>query len=166
MIQKKYGKYTGWVSYTLGEVINNFPGLNQGNDFYALHDQRHELKIVQSVELSGWTLSSTFIYGSGKPFSEPSGQYAIELLDGRTLNYIGVGDKNASRLTPYHRLDISVHHKFKLGKSNVDLGFSIFNLYNRKNSWYFEYDFTQNPAVITELKYLGIVPNLSLNIDF
>lgn len=166
LAQKKFGQYTGWVSYSLGQVVNQFPGFNDGRKFAALHDQRHELKLIQSIDVEGWTLSATFVYGSGKPFSEPSGQYSLSLLDDRELNYIGVGDKNGSRLPAYHRLDISAHHKFDLGPTKVDLGFSVFNLYNRRNPWYFQYDFTQSPSVVTEVKYLGLVPNVSLNLEF
>lgn len=166
LLQKKYGTYTGWLSYTLGAVRNTFPAFNEGEKFPALHDQLHEVKMVHSYELSDWTLAATFIYGSGKPFSEPEGQYSVELLDGRTLNYIGIGPKNGSRLPAYHRLDISIHRKFKLGEFPTDLGFSVFNLYGRTNIWYKEYDFTQEPPLITDTTYLGLTPNLSFKIDF
>lgn len=166
LIQKKSGQYTGWLAYTLGNVTNTFKGFNDGKPFPALHDQLHEVKIVQSVDVKSWTLATTSIYGSGKAYSEPSGQYSVELLDGRILNFIGVGDKNGSRLKPYHRVDISVHNKFTRGKVEFDLGFSIFNLLNRRNTSYFQYDFQQTPAVTTEITYIGITPNISLNVKF
>lgn len=171
LVQKKQGNYTGWVSYTLGRVRNTFPDFNDGKEFPALNDQLHEFKFIQNYSLRGgmWNFSSTFIYGSGKPYSEPAGQYALSLLDGRDLSYVGVGTKNGSRLAPYHRLDFSVHHKFlvdKKGKIKGDLGVSLFNLYNRTNIWYYEYDFTQKPAVTTRVTYLHFTPNLSMTIDF
>ncbi|MCP4459296.1 MAG: TonB-dependent receptor [Cytophagales bacterium] len=166
LIQKKSGQYTGWLAYTLGNVRNTFDGFNDGKPFPALHDQLHEVKVVQSVDVDDWTLSTVFIYGSGKAFSEPSGQYSVELLDGRTLNYIGVGDKNGSRLKAYSRFDVSAHNKFTRGNAEYDLGFSIFNVFNRRNTSYFQYDFQQNPSVITEITYLGITPNISLNVKF
>jgi ferric enterobactin receptor len=169
LLQKKAGKYTGWASYTIGRVRNTYADFNDGKEFPALNDQLHEFKITQNYTLGAWNFSSTFIFGSGKPFSEPAGQYSLSLLDGRDLSYIGVGTKNGSRLSPYHRLDVAVHHKFMFDKARKikgDLGISIFNLYNRKNIWYYQYDFTQKPAVITEVTYLSITPNLSLVIDF
>ncbi len=169
LIQKKQGKYTGWASYTLGRVRNTFAGFNDGREFPALHDQLHEFKMLHSMEIGYWTLAATFIYGSGKPFSEPEGQYNIELLDGRRVNYIGVGTKNGSRLPEYHRLDISAHYKFDIINwpgAKGDIGASIFNLYGRQNVWYVEYDFNQEPAVISEINYLGFTPNLSLSIQF
>ncbi|MFT7034919.1 MAG: ferric enterobactin receptor [Cyclobacteriaceae bacterium] len=166
LIQKKSGDYTGWVAYTLAKVRNTFDGFNDGRPFPALHDQLHELKIVQSIEIDRWTLASIFIYGSGRPFSEPSGQYSVELLDGRELQYIGIGDKNGSRMAPYSRLDLSAHYKVTHGKTKIDLGFSIFNLYNRRNTNYFQYDFQQDPSVISEIKYIGVTPNISFNLEF
>lgn len=169
LIQKKQGNYTGWISYTVGRVRNTYADFNDGLEFPALNDQLHEFKIVQNYALGAWNFSSTFIFGSGKPYSEPAGQYSLSLLDGRTVNYVGIGSKNGSRLPPYHRLDLAVHHKFifdKVGKIKGDVGVSFFNLYNRTNIWYYEYDFTQKPAVTTSVTYLSFTPNLSLNIDF
>ncbi len=167
LAQKKSGNYTGWISYTLGRVTYFFPELNYGQKFPALHDQRHEYKMVHSYQIAEWSFAATFIYGSGKPFSEPAGKYSLELLDGKAPNYISVGPKNGSRLPAYHRLDISVHHFFPMGKKlRGDLGFSVFNLYNRTNTWYKEYDFSQQPVLVTEVRYLGITPNISLSVKF
>ena len=166
LVQKKSGRYTGWIAYTLGTIHNTFEGFNDGAAFPALHDQLHEIKIVQSFDIDDWTIASTFIYGSGKPFSEPSGKYTVELLDGRTLRYIGIGNKNGSRIPPYSRIDVSAHYKFVTDKFLFDFGFSIFNLYNRRNTSYFQYDFQRDPAVISEIKYIGITPNISVNIEF
>ncbi len=166
LLQKKRGAYTGWVTYTLARVRSNFPDLNNGFEFSALHDQRHEFKMVHSYEYENWRLAATFVYASGKPFTEPAGQYSIELLDGRTNNYISVGAKNASRLPAYHRLDLSAHYLHKVGKFDMDFGLSIFNLYNRRNIWYREYDFTEKPPLISEIRYLGMTPNLSVDIKF
>ena len=166
LLQKKKGAYTGWMTYTLARVRNNFPELNNGFEFSALHDQRHEFKTVHSLEIKNYRLAATFVYASGKPFTEPSGQYSIELLDGQINNYISVGAKNASRLPPYHRLDLSAHYLHKAGRFDMDFGLSIFNFYSRRNVWYREYDFTNTPPVITEIQYLGFTPNLSAEIKF
>lgn len=166
LLQKKRGAYTGWVTYTLAKVRNTFPGINNGFEFSALHDQRHEFKTVHSYETGNWRLAATFVFASGKPFTEPAGQYSIELLDGQTNNYISVGAKNASRLPAYHRLDLSAHYLYKLGRFDMDFGISVFNFYDRRNIWYREYDFTEKPPLISEVKYLGFTPNVSAEIKF
>lgn len=166
LLQKKSGAYTGWLTYTLAQVRNDFPELNNGFEFSALHDQRHEFKMVHSYEIEDWRVAATFVYASGKPFTEPAGQYSVELLDGRSNSYVSVGAKNGSRLPAYHRLDVSAHYLYKLGDYDIDFGLSIFNLYNRRNVWYREYDFTDTPPVISEIQYLGMTPNLSVDIKF
>jgi len=166
LLQKKQGKYNGWLSYTVSRVRYTFPEFNEGVDFPALHDQTNEFKMVHSFEPGDWTFAGTFVFGTGKPFTEPSAQYQIELLDGRTQNYISVGPKNGSRLPAYHRLDLSANYNFKWGKANARLGISIFNAYGRKNIWYKEFDFSTKPLVITNINYLGFTPNLSINIKF
>ena len=166
LIQKKSGQYSGWLSYTLGQVVHQFPELNEGDPFYALHDQRHEIKLVNSYDIGDWSVAANFVFGSGKPFSEPEGFYTIEQLNGDDLQFVSVGKKNGSRIPAYHRLDISAHHRFSIGKAKADIGVSLFNVYGRKNIWYYKYDFQQAPYLKTEVDYLGFTPNLSLNVTF
>lgn len=166
LLQKKRGDYTGWVSYTLARVRNTFPGINNDFEFSALHDQRHEFKMVHSYEMDQWRFAATFVFASGKPFTEPAGQYSIDLLDGRSFSYISVGAKNASRLPAYHRMDLSAHYLYEWGGFQMDVGLSIFNLYGRRNVWYREYDFNQRPPIISEVRYLGFTPNLSVDFKF
>ena len=166
LVQRKSGQHTGWISYTIGEVEHTFVDLNGGLPFPALHDQTHEIKLVNSFDLGRWSLSSTWIFGTGKPYTSPESQYFITLLDGAEQSFIHVGEKNSARLPDYHRLDVATHYKFDVGESRVDLGFSIFNLYNRKNVWYKEFDLSESPMVTTDFNFLGITPNLSVRVDF
>ena len=166
LVQKKAGNYTGWTSYTLGSVRNTFKDLNDGKEFPALHDQLHEFKMVHTLEHRDYRFGATFIYGSGKPFSEPAGNYSVELLDGKKLNFIGVGNKNGSRIPAYKRIDLSAHYVFDVGKGKGDVGVSIFNFMGWTNTWYYQYDFNQDPPLVTEINYLGRTPNISFNVDF
>ena len=167
LLQKKVDKYTGWVSYTYLDAENIFPLLNYGNPFPAPNTQKNEFKIFNNYELNGWNFSINFVYGSGKAFTEPSYNYNITLLDDSNLNFIGVGPKNGSLLPDYHRLDLSIHHIFNINeKTKGDIGFSVFNLYNNRNVWYYEYSFDQRPYVRQTKSYLGIVPNISFKLTF
>jgi outer membrane receptor for ferrienterochelin and colicin len=166
LIQKKTGQYSGWLSYTLGQVVHTFDDLNEGDAFYALHDQRHEIKLVNSYDIGEWSVAANFIFGSGKPFSEPDGFYNIEQLNGDDLQFISVGKKNGSRIPAYHRLDISAHHRFPIGKAKADIGISLFNIYGNNNVWYYKFNFQQKPFTRTEVTYLGFTPNLSFNVSF
>ena len=165
LLQKKIGNYTGWAGYSISRIEHTFPNLNDGIPFPALHDQAHEISLVNTYKWRKWNLAATWIYGSGHPFTQPESTFDIELLDERELSYIHVGLKNGERLPAYHRLDLSARYNFRLGKSKGDFGLSLFNLYNHKNIWYKEFDVSESPILVTDINYLGITPNLSLNIQ-
>lgn len=167
LLQKKSGRHTGWLSYTLAQVEHTFDGLNDGNPFPALHDQTHEVKLVNALALSRrWSASATWTFATGKPYTAPISEYDLTLLDGSEFSYIHVGEKNALRLPAYHRLDVGVHYRRPVGSSEIDVGFSVFNLYNRTNVWYREFDLAESPFVTTDVTLLGLTPNLSLRLDF
>ena len=167
LLQKKGGRLSGWLSYTFSEVEHTFEGLNNGAPFPALHDQPHELKVVGNARLGNrWTLSSTWAFATGKPYTLPESVYTITLLDGTEQSYIHVGEKNGERLPAYHRLDAALHYRFPIRTAEVDLGLSVFNIYNRTNVWYKEFDLTESPFIKTDVTFLGITPNLSLRVNF
>ncbi|MEM1120762.1 MAG: TonB-dependent receptor, partial [Bacteroidota bacterium] len=46
LFKKDIGKYTGWLSYTLGKMTRKFQQIDRGNPFPAQDDRRHQLKLV------------------------------------------------------------------------------------------------------------------------
>jgi hypothetical protein len=166
LLQKKHGNFTGWIGYTLGEVINKFDAY--GNYyFYASNDVTHEFKVVNSYKWLNWDFSATWVFATGKPYTAPEGGYQLTLLDGTVRDYINVSVKNGLRLPDYHRLDIAASYKFILGpNSPAVVSFSVFNLYNRTNSWYNEYEIIDYQVIETPVKFLGITPNINLTIKF
>ena len=52
LIRKKYGKLTGWISYTLSKTKRQFPDINGGKVFLAKQDRPHNLAIVAMYELN------------------------------------------------------------------------------------------------------------------
>jgi len=165
LIQKKVGKYTGWLGYTLSEVVHTFPDLSN-NPFYSLNDQRHEFKIVNVLKAGRWDLGATWVYGSGKPYTAPNGLYTITLLDGKETEYVSIGEKNSLRIDPYHRLDLSATYNFNLGSGKGEMGLSIFNLYNKTNTWYNEFEVVDNQVTETNVNYIGFTPSLFFNVSF
>jgi len=165
LVQRKFGKVTGWVGYTLSEVEHTFPELSD-TPFPALHDQTHEFKLVTNYKVGRWDLAGTWVYGTGKPYTAPIGGYEITLLDGSTNSYVSVGEKNIFRLPDYHRLDLSATYNFYLGKATSSLGLSVFNLYNNTNVWYKEYEIVEDEIIETDINYLGFTPNLFFNVKF
>lgn len=164
LAQKKRGNITGWISYTLGQVINTFPNLNDGESFFANHDRNHELKLVGSYKLpNDWILSSTYMFASGNPYTAPMNQFALTMLDNEELNYIHVGDKNGFRLPDYKRLDISLSKKWFSDYGDYEGGISLYNVLNNKNVSYRDYDLDVTPIIASDVTMLGFTPTLFIN---
>jgi len=162
LVQKKYGKWNGWIGYTIGDVRSNFPVYGK-NDFYASNDVTHEFKIINLYKWRKWDFSATWIYASGKPYTAPTGGYQIELLNGETQDLLNVSAKNGLRLPAYHRFDVAATYHFLLGTAPSSLGFSLFNIYNRKNVWYKTFEIVNNQVVATNVNYLGLTPNITFS---
>ncbi|MBD0260079.1 MAG: TonB-dependent receptor, partial [Cytophagales bacterium] len=123
LLQKKAGRFSGWVGYTLSWTQLQVDELNFGKKYYARYDRRHDLSLVGIYEISPRiTLSGTWVYGTGNALTMPLSQYqAIQHDTGpQGRDYYGgtVSDyceKNSFRMAAYHRLDLGIqfHKKMK-----------------------------------------------------
>lgn len=137
-IKKRKGDFTGWISYTLSKTTRYFDGLRT-EVFPSKYDRRHDLSVVGNYELDDrWTISSTFIYGTGQATTLPARR---TLIEGAVHNVYG--ERNGYRLQPYHRMDLSV----TLGPKNPEQKdfhsswvFSVYNIYNRQNPFFLYFE--------------------------
>ena len=174
-LQKKKGKTTGWIGYTLSWNWRQFENINGGQKFPYRYDRRHDLSVVVSHEFSDRiTASATWIYGTGNAVTLPlykyqkpsNGSYYYESY------FEGLGDKNAYRMSDYHRLDIGVefHKKTKWGEQYISL--SVYNAYWHNNPYFLLRDDTYNPLTGTfethfkEFSILPIIPSIAYNFKF
>ncbi|TCC90634.1 TonB-dependent receptor [Pedobacter frigiditerrae] len=164
--KKKYGKFNGWIGYTLSKTERQFSQINNNTWFAARQDRPHDISVVGIYKPGKrWIFSSTFVYSSGNAVTFPIGKYN---LDGQTVFYYG--ERNANRTPDFHRLDVSATLEGKPNKKfKSSWNFGICNLYNRKNP--FSIDFKDNPdntsqtqAVQTSL--FGIIPSVTWNFKF
>jgi len=166
LIRKKYGKLTGWISYTLSKTKRQFPDINGGNVFLAKQDRPNNIAVVGMYELNAkLTFSATWIYISGNVVTFPSGRY---LVDGNIVPYYT--ERNGYRMPDYHRLDIGLtwqRKKTKRFESNWN--FSVYNVYGRFNAYAINFqedpnDPTKMQAV--QLSLFRFVPAVSYNFKF
>ncbi|MFI5237769.1 MAG: TonB-dependent receptor plug domain-containing protein, partial [Ignavibacteriales bacterium] len=117
--------------------------------YYPKYDARHSGNIILEYNFgSGWIASSVWNFSSGYPFTEMIGFYDKYYLtnnnngtnNGEFEPYAYLGDKNLGRLPAYHRLDLSLIKRFSLSFTNIELGVSAINVYDRKNVFYFNRD--------------------------
>jgi ferric enterobactin receptor len=165
LIQKKFGEHAGWLTYSLGRVRHFFPELS--TVWYpASHDSTHELKLIDSWRYRMFTISGAWVFATGKAFTAPIGVEVITLPNERVIAIPQFGDKNASRLPDYHRLDLSISRDLYVGETNkVNAGVSIFNAYNRQNVWRREYDAIEKELIPTDINYLSWTLSAFINFD-
>jgi hypothetical protein len=166
LIRKKYGKLTGWISYTLSKAKRQFPDINGGNIFLAKQDRPNNIAVVGMYELNPkLTFSATWIFISGNPVTFPSGRYAI---DGNIVPYYT--ERNGYRMPDYHRLDIGLTwQRKKTASFESNWNFSIYNVYARANAY--AINFQQDPNDPTKMQAVQLslfrfVPAITYNFKF
>ena len=75
-VQKKRGRTTGWIGYTLSWTKRRFAGLNQGRAYPYRYDRRHDAALVLTRQLTRSTsFSLTWVYGTGSAATLPVARY-------------------------------------------------------------------------------------------
>ncbi len=156
-VQKKRGRTSGWIGYTLSWTRRRFAGLNQGRAFPYRYDRRHDAALVLTRQLMpSASFSLTWVYGTGTAVTLPVARYYDDgSAGGRTLriprpSYLPYetavyGERNGYRMSAFHHLDFS----FNFGRAESaghGFSFGIYNAYNRKNPFfiYFEDHYGRN----------------------
>jgi hypothetical protein len=167
-IKKRIGKTTGWIGYTLSKTTEVFPDINNGLEFPAKYDRRHDLSITATHELNDkWSISGIFVFATGNALTVVEGRYFI---DGRVVYQYGPRD--GFRMPPYDRLDLSATyepHKNKRWHSSWT--FSIYNVYNRHNPYFIYFDETGNlvnglTVKAMQVSLFPILPSVTWNFKF
>jgi len=66
LVQKKKGRLTGWIGYTLSWSFRKFPGLNFGREFPFKFDRRHDISVVATYKINDRiAVAGTWVYGTG-----------------------------------------------------------------------------------------------------
>ncbi len=169
--QKRTGSVTGWIGYTLGWTRRKFAEVNGGKEYPPKYDRRNDISFVASYERGRYTYGISFLFGTGQAFTPTSARYGVrdpatgdypEFTDGFYLS----SDKNSARLLPYHRMDLSVRRDFTLIGRPAQWFVQIFNVYNRRNEWFVQYDPEDASAEPEIVKQLPIVPTFGINFEF
>jgi hypothetical protein len=176
--EKRAGNLTGFVGYTFAYTWKKFNDYNNGIDspdgsgrrYPPKYDRRNDVNLVLSYKLSRkWKSTISFNYATGQAYTEVLGQYSANNTPWANdqLNTFTVGKINASRLPPYHRMDISFSRLGTFfGLGNAEWQFQIINVYSRRNVWFYNFDFDENPVERTEVPLLPLLPTISYTVNF
>lgn len=135
-LQKPRGKTTGWLSTTISKSDRVFTHLNEGRAFPFKYDRLIDASLVIVQELTkNINFSGNWSYGSGYPVTLPTERYNSEVGDVFVFEKI-----NSYRMRDYHRLDLAVNISKETSWGEQTWSFSIFNVYNRRNPYYYYFD--------------------------
>ena len=134
--------------------------------FRPAHDRRHQVTLIATAPVAGFTVSGRWQFGSGLPYSRALGFDQFMLLDGIPDLY---GDAGQARvlyerpfnglLPDYHRLDLSVDREFRFGVGLLTAQVGLLNAYDRANL--FAYDI----FTLERVDQLPVIPTFGLKLD-
>lgn len=174
-LQKVQGRSTGWAGITMARAERQFAVLNKGKSFPFKYDRLLDISLVWNFKVNPKVnISATWTYGSGYPVTLATERYDTE--DGEVFVY---DDINSFRMRDYHRLDFAVNFPKKTKWGERAWSLSVFNLYNRKNPFYYYYqrEMVDNSPVsgsaskegalkLYQRTLFGIFPSISYNFKF
>ncbi|MBC3787417.1 TonB-dependent receptor [Spirosoma utsteinense] len=186
MLQKRSGRLSGWLGYTLSWTQSKFAELNNGKLFSPRYDRRHDASVVLIYDLTpSITLAGTWVYGTGNSLTMPLSRYSgfsnnaqvtaypsSSVLYGSGPNVKEYGDRNSFRASPYHRLDISLQFNKRRGNYGRTWEISAYNVYNRRNAFMYSLEGKDqgkdkpSKTVLYKYSLFPIVPSISYIVRF
>jgi hypothetical protein len=172
LAEKKSGKLTGWIGYTLSYAFRTFPNINEGKQFPYKYDRRHDVSVVLTYKFSERVdAGMTWVYGTGNAVTLVTDKFekasSTELFGYSEYLVGSYQNRNGFRMPGYHRLDLGVnlHKQKKRGMQTWSWG--IYNAYNRKNPFmlYIE-DQGNKPSKLMQLSLFPMIPSFSYRFQF
>jgi len=166
-IKKKYGRFNGWIGYTLSRTELKFADINDGNYYPARQDRTHDLSVVGIYQLTKrWNLSATYIYGTGNAVTYPTGKYEVGGLT--TFSY---SERDGYRLPPTQRMDIGATLEGKQHKKyHSSWTFGIYNVFAYRNPYIITFRDSKTVPNTTEAVETSIfatrIPSVTWNFKF
>lgn len=139
LLEKKSGRLTGWIGYTLSWAYRKFNEFNNGQKYPFTYDRRHDISITACYKFSPrFDIGATWVYSTGRAFTLANEVYTPYTSDIRQSsdNASNFSNRNNIRLPNYHRLDLGVnfHKKKKWGERTWSLG--LYNAYLNHNTFF------------------------------
>ncbi|MBI3135365.1 MAG: TonB-dependent receptor [Bacteroidetes bacterium] len=170
LFEKRTGKTTGWIGYTLSWTNRQFDNLNNGNIFPYRYDSRHNISVVVTHKFNDKIdIGVVWVYATGNAVTLALQQYnALEDQNYFSSTVEHVDGRNNYRMPSYHRLDIGVniHKEKKWGQATWSFG--LYNAYNRQNPFYLEFGYLKNSdkKVLKQVSLFPIIPSINYSFKF
>lgn len=168
-IQKKKGKNTGWIGYTLSWTNRKFDNINFGEWYPYKFDRRHDFSLVFSHKFNEkWDAGLTWVYGTGNAITFPQAIYLGTPNNGNDVVDVveSYGTRNSTRLDAYHRLDLGFNKTVKKKRITKILSFGAYNAYSRKNPFFAYLTYQEGNRVAKQVSLFPVIPSISYRIQF
>lgn len=175
-LEKKKGKLTGWIGYTLSWTWRQFDEINNGNKFPARYDRRHNASVVAMYKISErLTFSAAWVYATGNAVTLPSGRFVFQDIGTAKPGYIPeFMPRNSFRMPDSHRLDVGLVWKLNPKRGTSDLTFSVYNVYNRRNPFFIYFarlkeadgQYSAQEFRAKQVSLFPIIPSITYNFKF
>ncbi|MGZ5245111.1 MAG: TonB-dependent receptor, partial [Bacteroidia bacterium] len=166
---KTKGNFTGWVGYTLSWATRNFDELNNGKNYYAKYDRRHDISLVANYNFTPrFTVSAVWVYATGQRLTARTGNYFMPNPSYNDVSLIPIfSGKNEFRFSPSHRLDINFVIKRKPGRKwEGEWNFGAYNVYNRAQPYRVETKQVNGEYKLVQKGLFGFLPFVAYNFKF
>ena len=173
LLEKKVGKTTGWIGYTLSWTNRQFDSLNFGQPYPYIYDRRHDIGLAITHKFNDKVdVGLVWVYGTGNATTLAQQTYlGVEGLNigpnnpFTPINYLE--SRNDYRMPSYHRLDVGVNCHKKFEKCEQTWSFGLYNAYSRQNPFFLYFQQEEDGTVsLNQLSLFPVLPSISYSLKF
>ena len=180
LIEKKIGKTTGWIGYTLSWTNRQFDSINFGNTYPYRYDRRHDIGIAITHKFNERiNCGIVWVYGTGNAVTLGLESYSsfnssmvgdlpnFNLSNPSVTTIDHINSRNNYRMPAYHRLDVSVNIKKEKKWGERTLSFGVYNAYSRQNPFYLEFTRNENgDPQLSQFSLFPLIPSITYSFKF
>jgi len=173
-VQKKTGRLSGWVGYTLSWATRQFDDINFGEVYPYKYDRRHDFEITGSYQFTKrFSMAASWVYSTGNAVTFGNSRY----LGPRSYSFgdyqqevTHTPERNNFRFPAYNRLDLGFDFTKKKRRYSRTWSFGAYNAYNRKNPFFLftdtEYTGTETKTVLKKAALFPVIPYVNWSFKF
>lgn len=173
LLEKKLGKTTGWIGYTLSRSNRQFDELNFGKAYPYKYDRRHDISIAITHKFNQKVdVGIVWVYGSGYATTLAKQKYnGTQTMSNSFDNYLTpidhIEERNDYRMPSYHRLDIGINFHKQKKRHTRTWSFGLYNAYSRQNAYFLYFGSDENDDLkLNQVSIFPIIPSVSYQIKF
>ena len=170
LVEKSMNHQNILFSYGFIHAESKYAGIEGGKYFLSPGVAKHELSGIYSLQYKRWEFSTALTWTFGMPYTPILGVQTDTLTGGQISQSLNIGLISSKYFQPAHRMDVSVNYTVPLKKGMLEVGASIYNIYNDRPVVMIDYYAIPRQGSELydlgrrEVRGLGITPSLFLKL--